>query len=581
MFLAGPYDLTKEPQLREMYSEQDVLLFGKEADIPFDFAQDTFSDLLKRLPKNKPVDFMFFALPEFFGVPREIEHSPFPVIAIISDWSINLEALTRVLPFFSHFIVDLPGLSTFKRLGFENVDTIPLYGFTPSIHRLIPGISKQYDVTMIGNLNDVVHEKRTLYLKRLALLNRKYKIRLFNGVFGEEYAKIVNASKITFNHSIRGEMNMRCYEALACGSLLFLEEENLEAKLFLKDREHCVYYNDGNFESLVDYYLSHDAERETIAENGRLFIQDYSYIKQTRRLMSKVNEIGIDNIAKKAPTAASWSESKKARHRFFQAIHASETSRFEVARQNLEIMNREEPNFYFLVGFASLEFTDSLQDADRSNQLELAVQNLETAVRQEPDFAPTYFSLGRAFLKLGRYEKALQQFWIALALAQAWGEKYREFGHLINPIAYDAWHIEKEREFRNPSRDPGDFFRSKCLESLAETFLQKEDLQGAVSLFQKAVELRLNEALLWRKLGAVLERLHRIPEAREAYEHALAKRPFYVELWTLLPRLYNTLGEKKSLTHFCQEILFLIEALPSLSDLRPEIENWLALVQIG
>src|SRR5207245_4611385 len=107
----------------------------------------------------------------------------------------------------------------------------------------------------------------------------RYRLRLAGGGFNEEYTRMMNATRITFNRSIRGEMNMRCYEAAACGSLLFYEEENAKIREFFEDRVHCVLYNDHNLEELIDYYLAHHEERERITAPARERVEHYSLLR--------------------------------------------------------------------------------------------------------------------------------------------------------------------------------------------------------------------------------------------------------------------------------------------------------------
>ena len=67
---------------------------------------------------------------------------------------------------------------------------------------------KVYDVTIVGNLNHEVQRERSRWLARIAQLSDRYNVRILGGIYGEEYTRVLNQSKITFNRSIRGEMNI-------------------------------------------------------------------------------------------------------------------------------------------------------------------------------------------------------------------------------------------------------------------------------------------------------------------------------------------------------------------------------------
>ena len=119
-------------------------------------------------------------------------------------------------------------------MGYQSVEYWPMYGHDPVLSRVIPGVEKIWDIGMVGNLSATVQRERAPWLARVAQLAERYRVRIAGGVYGEAYTRTINATKITFNRSIRGEMNMRCYEASACGSLLFYEEENEEIRRFYR-----------------------------------------------------------------------------------------------------------------------------------------------------------------------------------------------------------------------------------------------------------------------------------------------------------------------------------------------------------
>ncbi len=66
----------------------------------------------------------------------------------------------------------------------------------------------------------------------------------------------------------RSSLNMRVYEAMACGSLMITDDKPDTRALFC-DGEHLVIYRDErDLRRKVDYYLSHEDERRAIADAG-------------------------------------------------------------------------------------------------------------------------------------------------------------------------------------------------------------------------------------------------------------------------------------------------------------------------
>lgn len=140
------------------------------------------------------------------------------------------------------------------------------YACDPALHRKFD-LPKIYDVVFIGNMNSQVYPDRVQLLNELS---KKFRVKVFSGFYGEEVAKVYSQSKIIFNKSHSDEVNMRVFDVLSCGSLLLTDRiENGLPDIF-EDRKHLVMY-DGleDLKEKVDYYLSHDDEREKIACAGQ------------------------------------------------------------------------------------------------------------------------------------------------------------------------------------------------------------------------------------------------------------------------------------------------------------------------
>jgi hypothetical protein len=247
---------------REYYQNQEMIPFG---------------EILKRLPSGWIPDVVIFRCPEYFPIPAGIEDSPFPTVTLVGDWFAGLDYLPDNLRRFDYIFTDRTTVAILKRMGFDNVEFQPFYGFDPVQYKRLPDLERIYDLTFTGNFNPNVQAARLPWLSRLGRLDPKYKIKLFDNLWGEPYTRVLNQSKIVFNRTVSGAMNMRAFEAPACGALLFMEEENLEIRDFLTPEKECVLYNDKNFEDQVDYYLLQENKRRNIADAGHDKIKNFSY----------------------------------------------------------------------------------------------------------------------------------------------------------------------------------------------------------------------------------------------------------------------------------------------------------------
>jgi hypothetical protein len=252
-----------------------------------------FPDILKKMPGGWVPDIVLFKSPLYFAVPYGIEACPYPTVLLLDDWFGGVDYLPDAFAKFDYILTDKTSVGLLARLGFGNADYWPLFPFSPTVFHPVPGEKRGYDVTFTGNFNLNVQGKRLPWLRRLAAIDKKYSVRLFHHAWLGEYTKILNQSKIVFNHSIKGEMNQRAFEAPACGAMLFMEEDNLEVRDFFTPGRDCVLFNNGNFEELLAYYLSHEDERAAIAQKGYETVQEFSVPALFNRMIDKIQSIGL------------------------------------------------------------------------------------------------------------------------------------------------------------------------------------------------------------------------------------------------------------------------------------------------
>jgi len=150
-------------------------------------------------------------------------------------------------------------------------------------------LPKIYDIVFIGNINPTVHPKRVMLLK---LIVQKFNLQVFSGIYGEEMAKIYSQAKIVFNKSVRGDLNMRVFEALSCRSLLLTDRLKPEAGLeeLFQDRKQLVLYdNKDDLLEKIDYYLHHESEREEIATTGhKEVLAKHTYEHRAEQMIKQI-----------------------------------------------------------------------------------------------------------------------------------------------------------------------------------------------------------------------------------------------------------------------------------------------------
>jgi GT2 family glycosyltransferase/tetratricopeptide (TPR) repeat protein/2-polyprenyl-3-methyl-5-hydroxy-6-metoxy-1,4-benzoquinol methylase len=177
------------------------------------------------------------------------------------------------------------GAEQLRRAGIDSAAWLPL-ACDPEIHAK-HDVSKRYDVAFVGN---VFPGSRSDLLE---LIRRRY-LRTFVGqCYFDDMARTFSAAHTVFNRSIKNDVNMRVFEALACGSLLLTNDlrDNGQQELF-QDGVHLATYREP--EDLLDklaFYLEREPLREQIAAAGRaLALSEHTYRHRMERLFRETIE---------------------------------------------------------------------------------------------------------------------------------------------------------------------------------------------------------------------------------------------------------------------------------------------------
>lgn len=221
-------------------------------------------------------------------LPRDLERLAIPRLLIAADWQYHFGVLRHYCRAFDWIYGDRLLLQSLKGIAYHQASYWSAYSFDPETIAYYPAPERDIDVAFMGSTSAETYGQRNRYLWRLAALNPAYRVLIRSDLQHPFYSMLLSRSKMVFNYSLRREMNLRAYEATTCGALLLVERENLEVREILG--QGCVVYDQANFESQIEYYLSHEAERQAIAELGQQKIRDYSYQAQFESLLQDIQQ---------------------------------------------------------------------------------------------------------------------------------------------------------------------------------------------------------------------------------------------------------------------------------------------------
>ncbi len=169
---------------------------------------------------------------------------------------------------------------------------------------------RDLDVVFVGTMDFAHRPKRSAILHRLRQIAD---VTLIDGsgqrsVQPDEVADYYRRAKIVLNELLFDGINLRTFEAMACGAVLLTEEGRGEDKLFVEG-QHLVGFNARNLEGVVTDILSNSGKQRGISENATDVIRaNHSIQHRARKVLRELSSLKprIDRDTSKHQAMADW-----------------------------------------------------------------------------------------------------------------------------------------------------------------------------------------------------------------------------------------------------------------------------------
>lgn len=479
--------------------------------------------LWEKLPPGwEPDYFIWWGL--YFPLPEDLADCPCPRYLIVSDWHPYLPVLKHYLPLFDWVFADRALLDILANWGFAEASYWPAYSFAPQdIPARSPDQVRDIDIAFIGNLNPRLHSRRSHYLRRLAALSDRYRVVIQSKIYGEDYFKLLQRSRLVFNHSLRGEMNLRAYEAPACGALLLMEADNREIRDFLTPDEACVLYTSENFESQIHGLLADPERCARIAAQGQQSIGQYSWEGQFENLLRQLPTLPRRVKQGVSPALGGWIAAQHASctdvplwhqqmaHKLLQNLLLSERLDLQVLN-NWLVLQADRPGQEIL----SPQWVQAIWQADQP----LLLYNLAWFYLMQQDFTQVEAPLLRALLRLSETDYRLPdlQGWLAL------------------PLGYSGLHVRWLSYWEDPRCQAQQQRKHLLAAGMYLLCLIQVQLQGyaaARQAFEKSIALIPDWPEVWQVGAALFMKMQALSLLEPVLEQMLMQGVFYPYAWLL------------------------------------------------
>lgn len=249
-----------------------------------------------------PFDLFLTVDPWFEGL-QDLPALDCPTAAVLIDVHRELPTRAMFTRVCDHAFVAQRDQVAALAIGHDSVHWLPLGGDI-GVH-FVPDLPRDIDLSFVGKLGTPGTERHTVLSHVLGRFRTNDYARPHTPwEMGQAYSR----SRIVFNKSIGGDVNMRVFEALAAGALLVTDRIGNGLDELLTEGEHYVGYDTAE-EAVVqiERYLADEEARSCIARAGQDILRArHSY---DARLASILEVVQAARDARPAP--ARWASAEQ------------------------------------------------------------------------------------------------------------------------------------------------------------------------------------------------------------------------------------------------------------------------------
>jgi len=242
----------------------DVVAWGPhpDCDVVAPDAPVALDAVLRTLPRGFAPDLVLFGDDCLLLRVLGLEAAPCPTVMLSIDahhnagWHGPLSAA-----FDAACVAQRDYLDAYRGFGSPAVHWLPCWAPDDAPP---PAPAKRHAVSFVGTLHPRLNPDRVALMEAL---RARIPLHLASGAWGEVFA----TSRIVLNQTVKGDLNARVFEAMACGALLLTERTANGLFALFREGEHLVTYPRGDVEAVVAAvrrWLGDEPGRAAIAARG-------------------------------------------------------------------------------------------------------------------------------------------------------------------------------------------------------------------------------------------------------------------------------------------------------------------------
>jgi spore maturation protein CgeB len=558
----------------EYYNNQNFKTVSHEDDTDVKLNDYMFcmSDIYRQLQNDWKPDIIFVSWPEWHALPKNLFFENTPIVALISDWNLAFLKIKNHLHLYDCVFMDKNGTDLFNDLGYKNVHYLPLYSYDPQLHFPDESVFRDIDISLVGNISHEVQVERIEWLKRLVMLKKEgLNVQIISNVYGKEYTKILQRSKMVFNRGIRSEMNLRAYEAPAAGALLLMEEKNVEISEHLTRFNQYIPYNETNFFDLVKYYSEHNSERDEISKQAYLsIINTDSYTHHFTKIIMEIDKLSSINQLFVRERKLIEDDYKGL---ITQAIHSIQGYTLDLCFKLLEdatLLFNTEKSAWWLNTRAYLYFLKAKSigaDLELSNSyLNKSIMLWNDAINMDRTYFLSMFNLYVFYYQLNQ-DHLVQAMADILTETCVTSEIIGFEGIFFVEHFYDNFRVENERARYSSNiksiikSNLVNVFLSEIYEILGKSYERTGNVHEATLSFKRSISHRTDNVIARVLLSSILIRQNQFIEAVLHLKMTLSYNPFQIDAAFELCKILKVLGPIDEFIKLAEEYVLICDSI--------------------
>ncbi|MBD3165694.1 glycosyltransferase [bacterium] len=210
------------------------------------------------------------------------------------------------------YVDQLESFREMRKHGVEHTRWLPLAADNVLYHPPRKGAERDLDVVFVGTMDYALRPKRSAILYRL---KRVANVTLVDGggtrsMTPYRVAKLYRRAKIILNELLFDGVNLRTFEAMACGAVVLTERGRGEQALFEEGR-HLAGFGTEDLEQVVLELLRDDEKRRQIGRTGAEEIRNkHTLVHRAARIMKdfELLEVRADRDGQKIREEIAWAK---------------------------------------------------------------------------------------------------------------------------------------------------------------------------------------------------------------------------------------------------------------------------------